>query len=125
MSKLKCNSQDEDDSNHCNDHQSWFVDSVCPDSVKPASPNAPVATEAPASLPKAATGKTTIVRVIPKHSKLVLALDSNQDGELSVEEIETAVSIFKRLDQDGNGELTSDEFSAVVAEKKPTSRGIL
>ena len=92
---------------------------------QPASPNAPVATEAPASPPKAATGKPTIVTVKPKPSKLVFALDSNQDGKLSVEEIEAAVAILKGLDQDGNGELTSDEFGPVVAAEKPTSRAIL
>ncbi len=92
---------------------------------QPASPNAPVATEAAASPPRAATGKPTIVTVKPKPSRLVQALDSNQDGKLSVEEIEAAVAILKGLDQDGNGELTSDEFGPVVAAEKPTSRAIL
>ena len=92
---------------------------------QPASPNAPVATEAAASPPRAATGKPTIVTVKPKPSRLVQALDSNQDGKLSVEEIEAAVAILKGLDQDGNGELTSDEFGPVVAAEKPTSRSIL
>ena len=92
---------------------------------QPASPNAPVATEATVSPPRAATGKPTIVTVKPKPSRLVQALDSNQDGKLSVEEIEAAVAILKGLDQDGNGELTSDEFGPVVAAEKPTSRSIL
>ena len=92
---------------------------------QPASPNTPVATEAAASPPRAATGKPTIVTVKPKPSRLVQALDSNQDGKLSVEEIEAAVAILKGLDQDGNGELTSDEFGPVVAAEKPTSRAIL
>ena len=93
---------------------------------QPASPNAPVATEAAAvSPPRAATGKPTIVTVKPKTSRLVQALDSNQDGKLSLEEIEAAVAILKGLDQDGNGELTSDEFGPVVAAEKPTSRSIL
>ena len=92
---------------------------------QPASPNAPVASEATVSPPRAATGKPTIVTVKPKPSRLVQALDSNQDGKLSVEEIEAAVAILKGLDQDGNGELTSDEFGPVVAAKKPTSRSIL
>ena len=61
----------------------------------------------------------------PKPSRLVQALDSNQDGKLSVEEIEAAVAILKGLDQDGNGELTTDEFGPVVAAEKPTSRSIL
>ena len=94
-------------------------------SPQPASPNAPVATEATVSPPRAATGKPTIVTVKPKPSRLVQALDSNQDGKLSVEEIEAAVAILKGLDQDGNGELTSDEFGPVVAAEKPTSRSIL
>ena len=81
---------------------------------QPASPNAPVATEAAASPPRAATGKPTIVTVKPKPSRLVQALDSNQDGKLSLEEIEAAVAILKGLDQDGNGELTSDEFGPVM-----------
>ena len=93
--------------------------------LQTASPNAPVATEASASPPRAATGKPTIVTVKPKPSRLVQALDSNQDGKLSVEEIEAAVAILKGLDQDGNGELTSDEFGPVVAAEKPTSRSIL
>ena len=92
---------------------------------QPASPNAPVAKEATVSPPRAATGKPTIVTVKPKPSRLVQALDSNQDGKLSVEEIEAAVAILKGLDQDGNGELTSDEFGSVVAAEKPTSRSIL
>ena len=92
---------------------------------QPASPNTPVATEAAASPPRAATGKPTIVTVKPKPSRLVQALDSNQDGKLSLEEIEAAVAILKGLDQDGNGELTSDEFGPVVAAEKPTSRAIL
>ena len=92
---------------------------------QPASPNAPVAKEATVSPPRAATGKPTIVKVKPKPSRLVQALDSNQDGKLSVEEIEAAVAILKGLDQDGNGELTSDEFGPVVAAEKPTSRSIL
>ena len=93
--------------------------------LQPASPNAPVATEAAASPPRVATGKPTIVTVKPKPSRLVQALDSNQDGKLSVEEIEAAVAILKGLDQDGNGELTSDEFGPVVSAEKPTSRAIL
>ena len=92
---------------------------------QPASPNAPVATEATVSPPRAATGKPTIVTVKPKPSRLIQALDSNQDGKLSLEEIEAAVAILKGLDQDGNGELTSDEFGPVVAAEKPTSRSIL
>ncbi len=92
---------------------------------QPASPNAAVATEATASPPKAATGKPTIVTVKPKPSRLVQALDSNQDGRLSVDEIEAAVAILKGLDQDGNGELTSDEFGPNIIAEKPTSRSIL
>ena len=93
---------------------------------QPASPNAPVATEATVSPHRAATGKPTIVTVKPKPSRLVQALDSNQDGKLSVEEIEAAVAILKGLDQDGNGELTSDEFGPVMTSKKQqSSRAIL
>ena len=93
---------------------------------QPASPNAPVATEATVSPPRAATGKPTIVTVKPKPSRLVQALDSNQDGKLSLEEIEAAVAILKGLDQDGNGELTSDEFGPVMTSKKQqSSRAIL
>ena len=88
---------------------------------QPASPNAPVATEATVSPHRAATGKPTIVTVKPKPSRLVQALDSNQDGKLSVEEIEAAVAILKGLDQDGNGELTSDEFGPVMTSKKQQS----
>ena len=55
--------------------------------------------------------------VKPKPSRLVQALDTNQDGRLSVDEIEAAVAILKGLDQDGNGELTSDEFGQVMTSK--------
>ena len=89
---------------------------------QPASPNAPVATEATVSPPRAATGKPTIVTVKPKPSRLVQALDSNQDGKLSVAEIEAAVAILKGLDQDGNGELTSDEFGPVMTPKNSNLR---
>ena len=43
-----------------------------------------------------------------------------------MEEIEAAVAILKGLDQDGNGELTSDEFGPVMTPKKQQfSRAIL
>ena len=112
--------------NPCNDHQSGHVDNGCPTrkQPQPASPNAPVATEAAAS-PPGGYRKADNCHGRAKPSRLVQALDSNQDGKLSLEEIEAAVAILKGLDQDGNGELTSDEFGPVVAAEKPTSRSIL
>lgn len=38
------------------------------------------------------------------------ALDTNQDGELSANEIENAVAALNGLDKDNNGKLTQDEF---------------
>jgi len=92
---------------------------------QPGSPRASAVAEAPASPPAASTGKPTIIKMKPKPSRLVQALDSNQDGKLSVKEIEAAVAILKGLDQDGNGELTSDEFGPVAAAEQPTSRAIV
>ena len=43
-----------------------------------------------------------------------------------MDEIEATVAILKGLDQDGNGELTSDEFGSVMTPKKlQSSRAIL
>ena len=87
-------------------------------------PPAPVASDASKSSP-VAKGKPTVIKVKPEPSKLVQALDSNRDGKISVAEIEAAVSILKGLDQDGDGELTSDEFGPVVAVEQPTTRAIV
>ena len=94
--------------------------------LSPPPPNKLTVVEASSSPPKVIAVKPTIVKGKPKKpSRLVQALDSNQDGKLSIEEIEAAVVILKGLDQDGDGELTSDEFGPLAVVEKSTSRSIL
>jgi hypothetical protein len=45
---------------------------------------------------------------------VVLTLDANHDGVIQLMEIANAVSSLKRLDLNGNGELTPDELRPVV-----------
>jgi len=42
---------------------------------------------------------------------LMTALDTDQDGEISSEEIDGAVAALKKLDKDNNGKLTQDELA--------------
>jgi len=73
--------------------------------------------------PRPASGPT-IVRVKPKPSQLVAALDANEDGKLSFKEIEAAVAALKKLDQNKDGELTLNEFGP-APEAAKQSRGSL
>ena len=56
--------------------------------LAPSPPNKLTASEASSSRPKVTAVKPTIVKGKPKPLRLVQALDSNQDGKLSLEEIE-------------------------------------
>ena len=52
-----------------------------------------------------------------KPSQLVAALDANNDGKLSLKEIEAAVEVLKKLDANKDGELTLQEFGPVPEEE--------
>lgn len=41
---------------------------------------------------------------------IVMALDADQDGEISAKEIESAVAALKKLDKNGDGKITMDEL---------------
>jgi hypothetical protein len=71
--------------------------------------------------PRPASGPT-IVRAKPKPSQLMMALDANEDGKLSLEEIKAAVEAFEALDENKDGELTLNEFGPAPELTKP-SRG--
>lgn len=46
----------------------------------------------------------------PLPNKLVRALDSDRDGVISASELKDAVAALQKLDENGDGELTADEF---------------
>ena len=46
----------------------------------------------------------------PPRPLLIVALDVNEDGELSAEEIANAVAALKKLDKDGSGSLSVEEY---------------
>lgn len=46
----------------------------------------------------------------PPPHPLQLALDTNDDGEISAEEIEGAVDALKKVDRNGDGKLSRDEL---------------
>ena len=50
----------------------------------------------------------------PPIDPLFKALDTNNDGEISVKEIEAAVTSLKKLDKNGDGKLTHDELRRKV-----------
>jgi hypothetical protein len=52
----------------------------------------------------------------------MMALDANEDGKLSLKEIEAAVKALKQLDENNDGELTLNEFGPAPELAKP-SRG--
>ena len=43
-------------------------------------------------------------------SPLMAALDANQDGVIDAKEIQNAVAALKKLDKNGDGQLTADEL---------------
>ena len=49
---------------------------------------------------------------------IVFTLDANQDGDLQPFEIANAVSSLKRLDRNGDGELTADELRPSTATRR-------
>ena len=62
-----------------------------------------------AKAPGRASGPT-VIKAKPQPSQLMMALDANEDGKLSLEEIKAAVKAFKTLDENEDGELTLNEF---------------
>ena len=54
------------------------------------------------------------------------ALDANQDGKISAQELENATAALKKLDKDNNGELTQDELAPSFGGRggfRPSGRG--
>ena len=64
----------------------------------------------------------TVIKAKPQQSQLMMALDANEDGKLSLEEIKAAVEAFEALDENNDGELTLNEFGPAPELAKP-SRG--
>ena len=85
-----------------------------PLAAKPATP--PKAKPVRPDSPRPATGPT-VVKAKRKPSQLVAALDANNDGKLSLKEIEAAVEVLKKLDANKDGELTLQEFGPVPEEE--------
>jgi len=65
----------------------------------------------------------TVIKAKPQPSQLMMALDANEDGKLSLEEIKAAVKAFKTLDENEDGELTLNEFGPlpVIAKQSRAS----
>jgi hypothetical protein len=78
---------------------------------KPPKPKAPGRASGP-----------TVIKAKPQPSQLIMALDANEDGKLSLEEIKAAVKAFKTLDENEDGELTLNEFGPLPVVAKQ-SRG--
>ena len=74
-----------------------------------------------AKAPGRASGPT-VIKAKPQPSQLMMALDANKDGKLSLEEIKAAVKAFKTLDENEDGELTLNEFGPLPVLAKQ-SRG--
>lgn len=56
--------------------------------------------------PEGPRGRGNFLRMLP----LMLAIDADQDGEISDKEIENSSTALKGLDKDKNGKLTEDEL---------------
>ena len=69
--------------------------------------------------PRPALGPAIIVRTKPQRSQLMMALDANEDGKLSLDEIKAAVEVLKALDENKDGELTLNEFGPTPELAKP------
>jgi hypothetical protein len=50
-------------------------------------------------------------------------LDTNKDGFLSVEELRNAPAVLRRLDKDGDGNLTVSELAPAKAKGEPARKG--
>lgn len=64
--------------------------------------------------PKSHAAHATRADRVPAGFLVAFALDANNDGEIQSMEIANAVLSLKRLDQNGDGMLTSDEFRVVT-----------
>jgi hypothetical protein len=75
-----------------------------------------------AKAPGRASGPT-VIKAKPQPSQLMMALDANEDGKLSLEEIKAAVKALKTLDENEDGELTLNEFgpAPVIAKQSRAS----
>ena len=65
----------------------------------------------------------TVIKAKPQPSQLMMALDANEDGKLSLEEIKAAVEAFEALDENNDGELTLNEFGPAPELTKQSQTG--
>ena len=59
----------------------------------------------------------------PPADPIVELFDMDRDGEISKKELANAVAVLKKLDRDGNGELTRDELPRPPRPKDGDRRG--
>ena len=88
----------------------------------PAKPAASSKSKLPKPKAPGQASGPTVIRAKPQPSQLMMALDANEDGKLSLKEIEAAVKALKQLDENNDGELTLNEFGPAPELAKP-SRG--
>ena len=88
----------------------------------PAKPAASSKSKLPKPKAPGQASGPTVIKAKPQPSQLMMALDANEDGKLSLEEIKAAVEAFKALDENSDGELTLNEFGPAPELTKP-SRG--
>ena len=88
----------------------------------PAKPAASSKSKLPKPKAPGRASGPTVIKAKPQPSQLMMALDANEDGKLSLKEIEAAVKALKQLDENNDGELTLNEFGPAPELTKP-SRG--
>ena len=88
----------------------------------PAKPAASSKSKLPKPKAPGRASGPTVIKAKPQPSQLMMALDANEDGKLSLKEIEAAVKALKQLDENNDGELTLNEFGPAPELAKP-SRG--
>ncbi len=101
-----------------------FAQSAAKPKGRPNPAKPPASSKSKLPKPKApgrASGPT-VIKAKPQPSQLMMALDANEDGKLSLKEIEAAVKALKQLDENNDGELTLNEFGPAPELAKP-SRG--